>query len=93
MSGARQTATEVGNLQSLPALLEENRGLRELLFCAYCGPGGYSDDGELQDNRSRPTIDFKRDSVVEISIKMRERGLENLRKILEGSWEAGLDKP
>lgn len=48
--------------------------LRRMLACAYCPPTLlYSADGELQDNRSQPCIDFKRDTPQEIHVKMGER--------------------
>jgi hypothetical protein len=46
--------------------------LRVLLAGVYC-PLLYADDGELQDNRVAPFIDFKRDSVDEIAEKMKQR--------------------
>jgi len=48
--------------------------LRRLLAFCYCGSQLYADDGELQDNRMRPWIDFKRDTPEEIERKMEERG-------------------
>ena len=53
---------------------EENAKLREMLAFAYC-PGAtlYADDGELQDNRAFPSIDFKRNDVITLQTKMTER--------------------
>lgn len=51
----------------------ENRELRIMLAIAHAGLSLYTDDGELQDNRVLPFIDFKRDSVAEIERKLRER--------------------
>lgn len=47
--------------------------LRRLLAYLYAGHTLYADDGELQDNRKHPLIDFKRDSVDQIECKMGER--------------------
>jgi hypothetical protein len=55
------------------AAVAENRELRILLAIAHAGLSLYTDDGELQDNRVHPFIDFKRDSVNEIENKLRER--------------------
>jgi hypothetical protein len=45
--------------------------LRKLLALQYAGVVGlYSDDGELQDSREAPWIDFKRDAPDEIGRKM-----------------------
>lgn len=58
----------------LAAIKKENAKLREMLAFAYC-PGAtlYADDGELQDNRAFPSIDFKRDDVITLQTKMTER--------------------
>ena len=53
------------------------RELRAMLATAYCGTELYSDDGELQDKRAVPCIDFLRDSPKTIRRKMRSR---NYRK-------------
>lgn len=55
------------------AAASENRELRIMLAIAHAGLSLYTDDGELQDNRVQPFIDFKRDSVSEIERKLRER--------------------
>ena len=54
-------------------LAGEVERLRTLLAFAYAGPALYRDDGELQDGRAHPTIDFRRDSVDEIERKMGDR--------------------
>ena len=65
--------------------------LRELLAYAYAGASLYADDGELQDSRRIPFIDFLRDSPDDIAAKMRQRGKTALdaaggeRKILSDS--------
>jgi hypothetical protein len=51
---------------------DEDR-LRIVLANVYCPVVLYSDDGELQDNRAHPTIDFKRDTAEEIVEKMKLR--------------------
>lgn len=47
--------------------------LREMLAHLYAGSDLYCDDGELQDARAEPFIDFKRDSVADIRCAMVER--------------------
>lgn len=59
-----------------------NVTLRYLLCVAYAGAKFYGDDGELQDNREFPCIDFKRDSVAEIQRKINERGNKRLAEFL-----------
>lgn len=51
----------------------ENEQLREMLARLYAGSYLYCDDGELQDARAEPFIDFKRDSVADIRCAMVER--------------------
>lgn len=51
----------------------ENEQLREMLARLYAGSALYCDDGELQDARATPFIDFKRDSVADIRYAMVER--------------------
>lgn len=51
----------------------ENAGLRAMLAISYGGTGIYTDDGEFQDTRAWPHIDFRRDSLPEIGRKMIER--------------------
>lgn len=54
-------------------LTRDERKLRFLLCSAYAGALGYYDDGEAQDNRVFPFIDFMRDSPDDIQRKMWER--------------------
>lgn len=61
-------------------LRAENCGLRVMLAWAYAGSALYTDDGELQDNRSYPFIDFNNDSVEDIDSKLGERAREAARK-------------
>lgn len=58
---------------ALAASRERERALRVMLAYAYGGALLYRDDGELQDNRTLPCIDFRRDSVEDIEAKMIER--------------------
>lgn len=44
-----------------------------LLAVIYSGAMLYADDGELQDSRQIPVIDFKRDDPSTIRAKMLER--------------------
>ena len=54
-------------------MLDENITLREMLAFSYSGTDLYHDDGELQDNKKHPFIDFKRDSTNELLRKFKER--------------------
>jgi hypothetical protein len=47
--------------------------LRVLVGRLYAGGHLYSDDGELQDNREQPFIDFLRDNPFDIRDKMNQR--------------------
>lgn len=47
--------------------------LRRMLCVAYAGVLAYLDDGEAQDNREYPFIDFRRDSLETIRRKFGER--------------------
>jgi hypothetical protein len=53
--------------------MDENHKLRELLAYQYAGFLLYHDDGELQDNRAYPFIDFLRDDPAVIQEKMIQR--------------------
>lgn len=55
---------------------------------AYCGWALYTDDGELQDNRELPQIDFARDSAADIRRKIRERA-EKHGRIIESAGSYG----
>lgn len=59
------------------SLEEENFELRAMLAFAHCGAALYADDGELQDNREHPFIDWKRDSLSEIREKLLIRAYNN----------------
>lgn len=56
----------------------DEKKLRKLLALTYAGAGLYADDGELQDNRKLPQIDFLRDSIDDITWKMEQRALHAL---------------
>lgn len=62
------------------AVAAENRELRIMLAIAHAGLELYADDGELQDNRCHPWIDFKRDSVAQIEQKLHERAYKQARR-------------
>lgn len=62
----------------VPAAPGGDYDLRCMLAICYAGASLYRDDGELQDARAQPFIDFKRDNVAEISRKMGERARANL---------------
>ena len=69
------TANEANTiLAHVEAQEAENEQLREMLARLYAGSALYCDDGELQDARAEPFIDFKRDSVADIRCAMVERG-------------------
>lgn len=52
--------------------------LRRMLCACYSGPSAYMDDGEAQDAKAHPFIDFMRDTPEEIQRKMFERGIAML---------------
>lgn len=66
-----------GKISSSPLseLKKENFELRAMLAVVYCRSihNLYHDDGELQDSSSRPFIDWKRDTVDEIQLKLIQR--------------------
>jgi hypothetical protein len=57
----------------LERLRNDGSKLRSMLGSCYAGAALYRDDGELQDSRCRPHIDFRRDTVDEIEEKMLRR--------------------
>lgn len=59
-------------LRTNESLEEENLELRRLLCISY-SVSPYLDDGEMQDNRIDPFIDFKRDHVTIIKEKIQDR--------------------
>ncbi len=63
----------------LVLLHEENRERRIMCAIAHCGLNLYHDDGELQDSREYPWIDWKRDPVNEIENKLHERFARRMR--------------
>jgi hypothetical protein len=66
--------------ETVARLEKENGELRELVASCYSRQNLYVDDGELQDNRMEPFIDFKRDSVNEIKRKSMARAMISLRE-------------
>lgn len=70
----------------LAALRAENARLRSMVAIGYAGAALYTDDGELQDSRENPPIDFKRDSVDEILCKMSERTAKAFAELSPGAW-------
>jgi hypothetical protein len=54
--------------------------LRRLLCQTYAGSMAYTDDGEAQDSREHPCIDFLRDSVEAIQEKMQQRAATLIKK-------------
>ena len=59
--------------EELSSLAAGEQKLRTMLAHSYGGALMYSDDGELQDNRMQPFIDFKRDAADAIYKKMEDR--------------------
>ncbi len=59
---------------------QENKQFRIMLALAHAGLSLYSDDGELQDSRAHPWIDWKRDSCEDIQQKLLERTLNELKE-------------
>jgi hypothetical protein len=59
------------------------RALRRMLCICYAGHAAYMDDGEMQDNRAIPFIDFLRDGPGEIHAKMQERFATQLQAVRE----------
>lgn len=60
-------------MKTLEEWEKENHELRAMLAFAHCGNALYSDDGELQDTRETPWIDWRRDSIDKIQRKLIER--------------------
>lgn len=73
----REAADEIERLRAelskLRAPVADERRLRRMLCAQYAGSLAYMDDGEAQDARAMPVIDFLRDSIDEIERKMRMR--------------------
>ena len=61
-----------------PAGERENLALRRMLCVAHAGAEAYMDDGEAQDSRELPFIDFLRDTPAEIQDKLQKRMLNKL---------------
>lgn len=59
----------------------ENGILRQLLAINYAGIALYHDDGELQDNRDTPFIDFKRDDAMVIVKKLELSGVKKAQEL------------
>lgn len=70
--------------EQLDSVTNENQLLRLLLAVQVAGTELYTDDGEMLDSTAAPIIDFKRDSVVDIRRKLRERGLKRMQEIEAG---------
>ncbi|MGC4396030.1 hypothetical protein [Hydrogenophaga sp. T2] len=59
--------------QPTQAEAPSEREIRRMLCVAYAGASAYMDDGEAQDNRAHPSIDFLRDTPDVIRQKMMAR--------------------
>lgn len=63
--------------------------LRRMLCAAHAGHLAYMDDGEAQDNREFPLIDFLRDSPPEIQDKLHRRALKKFSTAQPTQAQAG----
>ena len=83
---AHDAATSKRYLEALREEQAENARLRRLLAISRGGVGLYTDDGELDDCSESPHIDYKRDPVEMIELKIQERAtnhvLANTEKFL-----------
>lgn len=72
-----KSATEVRPLYAAQVAQQPQaeKELRKILCVTYAGAYAYMDDGEAQDSRANPTIDFMRDTPAEIQQKMQQRSL------------------
>jgi hypothetical protein len=61
-------------------LAKENRALRRMLCAVYAGSAAYMDDGEAQDNRTLPFINFMVDTPAQIQAAMLQRGMNKLQE-------------
>lgn len=80
----------VNGQPAVPPMTKDERWLRESIAFGYCGAGLYADDGELQDAREQPAIDFLRDPPEVIQAKMRmhlspPRGIGDFKVICDES--------
>jgi len=75
-----QTPTPIADDTPLDpsAMSPDERSLRRLFCVAYAGSAAYMDDGEAQDNREIPSIDFLRDPAEVIRKKIGQRALLRL---------------
>jgi hypothetical protein len=64
--------------------------LRRMLCTAYAGHLAYTDDGEAQDARMVPFIDFLRDSVSDIKAKMLRRAPTLAIQRARDTWLCGV---
>ena len=70
----RKATAQLAACERERARLErENRELRVMLALLHGDASLYHDDGELQDNSAQPFIDWKRNSIDEIQVKLLER--------------------
>lgn len=94
--GQHEAHTKIQRRAREQDLMVENmkrgeRRLREMVAGLYCPPPQlYYDDGELQDNRAEPTIDFARDDPIAIQNKMIRRSKDAWGSIPKEDIEAAL---
>lgn len=81
MAGQLEESPTVTKLREKIAEQEkEIESLRHLCGALYAGPALYLDDGEIQDNRDTPFIDFLRDPPEEIRQKIITRAQNKATK-------------
>lgn len=99
LSKARPNTAEGEAAQQAPAAERENLELRRMLCIAHAGAAAYMDDGEAQDNRELPLIDFLHDTPAEIQDKLQRRALKKLAMTTEAttarwpSYEVAVSDP
>lgn len=77
--------------QLVEGMKKGERILRELVAHAYCPfPYLYYDDGELQDSRADPHIDYLRDTPFDIHNKLIKRSADAMAKIPKEEVDAVL---
>lgn len=82
LAGYHERQAALAHLQDASAGNEENLQLRRLLMGMFMGSQlylAYTDDGEMQDSRVYPPIDFRRDSPSRLREAMGLRGASDAK--------------
>lgn len=66
---------------------KSERHIRRMLCTLYAGPAAYTDDGEAQDSRRMPMIDFLRMPPTQIAKCMTERALSENQPVIDKARE------